>query len=178
MKKLLVLIFAAMLILVLVGCGGHTATPAPATQPAAPTEPIPTTPPPTTTPEPTPTETTIETLPELQEQTASENDIPPSSTYTGDFDMAGMWLDQTGTILTFNPSGAVGPMLFGFEGGPDGSWMISSRMDENGHYTLQASHITGGSPIFKVRVISYDEVELHAESGVEFGRSFYHLIRQ
>ena len=110
-------------------------------------------------------------------QAPTEAGIPPSA-YTGDFDMAGMWEDQSGTLLTFNANGAVGQMLFGFEGGPDGSWMISSRVDENGHYTLQASHITGGNPIFKVRVISYDEIELHAESGVHFGRSFYHLTRQ
>jgi hypothetical protein len=107
-----------------------------------------------------------------------EERIIPPSTYTGSFDMVGMWRSGSGTILSFNSNGTVGPMFFGFEDGPDGSWSISARVDENGHYTLQASHLTGGNPIYKVRLLSKDEIELYEESGVGFGRSYYKLERQ
>ena len=108
---------------------------------------------------------------------AEERVISPSA-YTGSFNMAGMWRSESGTILSFNANGSVGPMFFGFEGGPDGSWSISSSANENGHYTLQASHITGGNPIYTVRLISANEIELYEESGVSFGRSYYLLTRQ
>ena len=97
---------------------------------------------------------------------------------SGRFDVVGMWMTPNGTIISFNSDGTVGPMLFGFDGGPSGAWSISSGTDENGHYTLQASHITGGAPVFKVEVISNDEIKLRAESGVYFGSNFYHLFRQ
>jgi len=181
MKKLFALLIMAAMLLTIAGCGSTEPTITETTPPALPpqtTAPSPA-PTPAPTPEVNPGESDIADQPqdEPPAQVSSDDGIAPSN-YTGNFDMAGMWMDQWGTILTFGPNGTVGPMLFGFEGGPDGSWMISSRVDENGHYTLQASHLTGGSPIFKVRVISYDEVELHAESGVNFGRSFYHLTRQ
>ena len=107
-----------------------------------------------------------------------EEFVIPESTYTGSFDMVGTWKSESGTTLSFNADGSVGPVFFGFEGGPDGSWAISSKADENGHYTLQASHLTGGSPIYKVRLLGKDEIELYEESGVNFGRSYYYLERQ
>jgi hypothetical protein len=110
-------------------------------------------------------------------QIVDEFILPPSS-YTGSFNMAGMWKSSSGTILSFNANGTVAAMFFGFESGPDGSWSISSKTDENGHYILQASHITGGNPIYKVRLLSKDEIELYEESGVSFGSSYYHLNRQ
>jgi len=102
----------------------------------------------------------------------------PASTYTGSLNLAGMWKSSNGTILSFNANGTVGPMLFGFEGGPDGSWSVSAKADENGHYTLQASHLTGGNIVYKVRLLGKDEIELYEESGDSFGSSYYHLKRQ
>ncbi|MDR1131013.1 MAG: hypothetical protein LBL15_01160 [Oscillospiraceae bacterium] len=101
-----------------------------------------------------------------------------ASSYTGSFNLAGMW--KTGnSIITFSENGAVNALFFGFGGGgPDGSWIMSSKADENGYYTLSASHITGGSPVYKARLISQDEIELYGESGIEFGAEYYHLYRQ
>jgi hypothetical protein len=107
-----------------------------------------------------------------------DEEIIPSSTYTGSFSLAGMWKSDNGTILTFNDNGTVGPVLFGFEGGPDGSWTISSQADTNGHYTLNASHLTGGNIIYKVRLLGKDEIEIYEESGDSYGSSYYHLVRQ
>ncbi|GHU52528.1 hypothetical protein FACS1894132_02380 [Clostridia bacterium] len=104
--------------------------------------------------------------------------VIPASTYTSSFSMAGMWKSDNGTILSFNANGAVGPMLFGFEGGPDGSWTISSKADGNGHYTLNASHLAGGNIVYTVRLLGKDEIELYEESGDSYGSSYYHLIRQ
>jgi hypothetical protein len=110
-------------------------------------------------------------------QTGAPASIAASS-YTGSFKLAGMW--KTGdSIITFSENGAVNALFFGFGGGgPDGSWTMSSGSDENGHYTLSASHITGGSPVYKVRLISKDEIELYGESGIDFGAKYYHLTRQ
>jgi hypothetical protein len=110
-------------------------------------------------------------------QTGTSETIAASS-YTGSFSLAGMW--KTGdSIITFSDGGAVNALFFGFGGGgPDGSWTMSSKADENGHYTLSASHITGGSPVYKVRLIGKDEIELYGESGIDFGADYYHLYRQ
>jgi hypothetical protein len=108
----------------------------------------------------------------------TDEKVIPASTYTGSFNLAGMWKSGNGIILSFNTNGTVGPMLFGFEGGPEGSWTISSQADENGHYTLNASHLTGGNIIYKVRLLGKDEIEIYEESGDSFGASYYHLWRQ
>jgi predicted small lipoprotein YifL len=117
----------------------------------------------------------FENAPDAQTDTS---ETIAASSYTGSFSLAGMW--KSGDyIITFSDSGAVNALFFGFGGGgPDGSWAMSSQADENGHYTLSASHITGGSPVYKVRLISKDEIELYAESGIDFGAEYYHLYRQ
>lgn len=101
-----------------------------------------------------------------------------ASTYTGKFDIVGMWSNSANLIISFLDNSTCSPSLFGFDGGPVGNWNISSMADENGHYILQASHITGGSPSYKIRVINKDEIELYADSGVEFGADYYHLWRR
>jgi hypothetical protein len=107
----------------------------------------------------------------------SNESVIAASSYTGSFSLAGMW-KMGESIFTFSDSGAVNALFFGFGGGgPDGSWTMSSKADENGHYTLSASHITGGSPVYKVRLISKDEIELYGESGIDFGAQYYHLYR-
>jgi hypothetical protein len=102
----------------------------------------------------------------------------PASTYNGSFDIAGVWKSSNETIISFNANGAVSPTMFGFESGPDGSWSISSKDDENGHYTLHISHLTGGAAVYTVRLLGKDEIELYEDSGDTFGGLYYYLVRQ
>ncbi|MDR2360439.1 MAG: hypothetical protein LBD85_04045 [Oscillospiraceae bacterium] len=113
------------------------------------------------------------------ENQVNESTEVAASEYTGSFSLTGMWKSSNDSIISFNNSGTVNALFFGFgDGGPDGSWAMSSKADENGHYTLSASHITGGSPVYRVRLISKNEIELYGESGIEFGPDYYYLTRQ
>jgi major membrane immunogen (membrane-anchored lipoprotein) len=94
------------------------------------------------------------------------------------FDITGMWESGSGTIISFGDNGVCSPTLFGFDGGPNGSYSISEKKDEDGYYTLQASHLTGGNIVYKVNVIDNDEIELDAVGESYFGSSHYNLKRQ
>jgi hypothetical protein len=131
----------------------------------------------------TPVEENDYTAPETTyEDTEVEETQPtePSSSngYTGAFDIVGMWGTTDGQIISFGGNGQVSPTLFGFDGGPNGSWAISSKRDANGCFTLQASHITGGEITYKVTTLSPDQIELDVEGESYFSATHYSLERQ
>lgn len=75
------------------------------------------------------------------------------------FSIDGQWKSSGGTTVIFQ-DGAVSASLFGFNGGPDGSYSLSSKMNENGDYILFGSHITGGEVEYRVQVESNDKIYL------------------
>jgi hypothetical protein len=102
----------------------------------------------------------------------------PPSAYTGNFNISGMWQSGNGTLISFGSNGVVTPTLFGFDGGPNGTYQLSGKRDENGLFTLQASHITGGNIIYKVKTLSKDKMELDAVGESYFSAAHYTLTRQ
>ena len=55
---------------------------------------------------------------------------------------------------------SVSASLFGFSGGPDGSYTLSEKTDDDGNYILYGSHIAGGEVSYSVTVDNNDQISL------------------
>lgn len=75
------------------------------------------------------------------------------------FSIDGMWESSSGEIYSFSDS-SVSASLFGFSGGPDGSYTLSEKPDDDGNYILYGSHITGGEVNYSVTVENNDQISL------------------
>lgn len=75
------------------------------------------------------------------------------------FSIDGMWESSSGEIYSFS-NGSVNASLFGFNGGPDGSYSLSDQPDDDGNYTLYGSHITGGEVNYTLEVESNNQIRL------------------
>ncbi|HEL2401196.1 TPA: hypothetical protein TZS69_000129 [Streptococcus suis] len=96
------------------------------------------------------------------------------------FSIEGQWKSSGGTTIIFQ-DGTASASLFGFNGGPDGSYSLSSEKDENGDYILYGSHITGGEVEYRVQVESNDRIYLEQtenNSEYSFAPSSLSLERQ
>ena len=66
---------------------------------------------------------------------------------------------SSGEIYSFSDS-SVSASLFGFSGGPDGSYTLSEKTDDDGNYILYGSHIAGGEVSYSVTVDNNDQISL------------------
>jgi len=98
--------------------------------------------------------------------------------FSNGLNIVGMWESSNGTIISFGSNGVCSPSLFGFDGGPNGTYMLSGDADQNGNYTLQTSHITRGEVIYKNCVVNADQIELDLTSEQYFSASHLSLTRQ
>ena len=166
MKKVLCILLVTLLMSALVACGG-------AEPPASPqqetNEPL--------YEESVPSQQETDNTASEESDSSADDDSTPRSEYTGNFSIVGMWKTSGGKIITFGSDGQCSPTLFGFDGGPNGSYAISSKTDENGNYTLSATHITGGSLVYIVVVTNVDTITLIAEGETYFAASQYALTR-
>ncbi|MGG5342178.1 hypothetical protein [Enterococcus sp. AZ192] len=98
---------------------------------------------------------------------------------TKSFSIDSMWKSSNGTVVSFN-EGSVSASLFGFNGGPEGTYSLSEKADSDGKYTLHGSHITGGEVDYLVEVKSNNEILLTStpDSSATFAPKSLSLKRQ
>lgn len=94
-----------------------------------------------------------------------------------EFSIDGMWKSSSGTAINFN-NGTVSASLFGFDGGPDGSYVVSEKPNNESYYTLSASHVTGGTVEYEVAVSDNDNITLTSVKDNTFAPNFTSLERQ
>lgn len=93
------------------------------------------------------------------------------------FSIDGMWESTNGTMIAFQ-NGSASASLFGFNGGPDGSYELSEKTDSNGDYLLYGSHITGGTVEYSVNVESNDKIILTLLSDSDYASKSLTLERK
>lgn len=92
------------------------------------------------------------------------------------FPIEGIWKSSGGTTISFQ-SGRVSASLFGFKGGPDGTYQMSSRKAD-GAYELYASHITGGEVEYRLTVRDDDHITLDLTTKSTFASKHLSLVRK
>lgn len=96
---------------------------------------------------------------------------------TQSFSIDGMWASPNGTVITFQ-NGSASASLFGFNGGPNGSYELSEKTDGNGNYILYGSHLTGGTVEYSVNVVNNDEIVMTLQSESSYAPSSITLERK
>ncbi len=76
----------------------------------------------------------------------------------GSFSIDGLWKSSGGTMIAFQ-HGSASASLFGFNGGPDGTYQFSGKQSD-GSYELYGSHLTGGTVDYLVTVQDGDHISL------------------
>ncbi|WP_373481741.1 hypothetical protein [Acetobacterium sp.] len=96
---------------------------------------------------------------------------------TQSFSIDGMWISPNGMIITFQ-NGSSSASLFGFNGGPNGSYELSEKTDSNGDYTLYGSHLTGGTVEYSINVVNNDEIVMTLRSESSYAPNSITLERK
>lgn len=94
----------------------------------------------------------------------------------GAFEIDGLWKSDQGTVISLQ-DGSASASLFGFDGGPDGSYQLSSKQPD-GTYELYGSHLTGGTVEYQVTVHDDAHITLTRESQSTFAPKKLQLTRQ
>ncbi|MEY8463030.1 hypothetical protein [Streptococcus merionis] len=84
------------------------------------------------------------------------------------FSIEGQWKTGSGETIVFQ-DGEVTGYLFGFKGGPNGTYNLSSEPDEDGRYLLYGSHLTGGEVEYAVEVEDSDHIHLELTENTTSG---------
>lgn len=95
---------------------------------------------------------------------------------TSKFSIDGLWRSTSGTMISLQ-DGRASASLFGFNGGPDGSYQIS-EVGSNGKYQLYGSHLTGGTVQYLVTVQDNSHIKLELQSKSTFAPKLLTLTRQ
>lgn len=95
---------------------------------------------------------------------------------TQKFSIEGLWKSANGTMISLR-DGRASASLFGFNGGPDGSYQLSDGKS-GGTYQLYGSHITGGTVQYQVTVQDNTHIKLELQSKSTFAPKRLTLTRQ
>lgn len=95
---------------------------------------------------------------------------------TSRFSIDGLWKSANGTMISLK-DGRASASLFGFNGGPDGSYQLSEGKSD-GTYQLYGSHLTGGTVQYLVTVQDNSHIKLELQSKSTFAPKRLTLTRQ
>ena len=95
---------------------------------------------------------------------------------TSRFSIDSLWKSANGTMISLN-DGRASASLFGFNGGPDGSYQLSEGKSD-GTYQLYGSHLTGGTVQYLVTVQDNSHIKLELQSKSTFAPKRLTLTRQ
>lgn len=99
-----------------------------------------------------------------------------SSGCTSKFSIEGLWKSTNGTVISLQ-GGRASASLFGFNGGPDGSYQLS-EVGSDRKYQLYGSHLTGGTVEYLVTVTDNSHIKLELQSKSTFAPKLLTLTRQ
>lgn len=88
----------------------------------------------------------------------------------------GLWKSTSGTVISLQ-NGVASPSLFGFDGGPSGTYQLSGQKPD-GSYELYGSHVTGGSVDYIVTARDSSHITLKLQGQPSFAPSQLQLSRQ
>lgn len=109
-------------------------------------------------------------------QAQPTNGSGAGSAYSGDFTIDGLWKTSGGAIYSFR-NGVVSASLFGFDGGPNGTYQLSDERSD-GSYELYGSHITGGTVDYLVTVQDAKHITMTLQGEASFAPKKLTLTRQ
>lgn len=114
--------------------------------------------------------------PDTGSPSGNETSEPTQVSAPVELSIDGLWRSDGGWVIALQ-GGQASASLFGFDGGPDGSYQLS-RSQSDGTYVLYGSHITGGTVEYRVEVQDADRITLTLVKESSFAAKHLALTRQ